>query len=257
VLANEGADLSAHETLERAQRQADDFSLLAAEYETLAQAAQQQRFDDLLDRPGLDTEHLGQVRQSPSYGPLLAGLRYAESRGLDLEGGLPKLVAARPLDGADDPAAVMHGRVEQWAHTAASGRRTVPNHIAGLIPRALGVSDLDMVRALSEREEAMSHRARELAVLAQETGEAWVTKLGSPPADPVVREMWVAAVSCVAAYRDRWRIGEAHDPLGSDATFTSKEQANHRERAQVAVHAARRLQRTEVREASLSDRLPN
>jgi hypothetical protein len=65
VLANEGADLSAHETLERAQLHIEDFSVLAAEYETLARAAQQQRWDDLLDRSGLEPRRLEQVRQSP------------------------------------------------------------------------------------------------------------------------------------------------------------------------------------------------
>ncbi len=44
VLANEGADLSAHETLEIAQRRVEDFAVLAAEYETLAAAAQEQRW---------------------------------------------------------------------------------------------------------------------------------------------------------------------------------------------------------------------
>ena len=39
VLANDGADLSAHESLERAQLLAENFGVLAAEYETLAQAA--------------------------------------------------------------------------------------------------------------------------------------------------------------------------------------------------------------------------
>jgi hypothetical protein len=39
VLANEGADISAHEILERAQRRAQDFGVLAAEYETLARSS--------------------------------------------------------------------------------------------------------------------------------------------------------------------------------------------------------------------------
>ncbi len=72
VLVNEGADLCARETVERAQRQAEDFSVLAAEYETLARAAQQQHWDDLLDRSGLEPRRLEQVRQIPAYGPLLA-----------------------------------------------------------------------------------------------------------------------------------------------------------------------------------------
>ena len=79
VLANEGADLSAHEVLERAQRHIEDFSVLAAEYETLARAAQQQRWDDLLDRSGLEPGRLEQVRQSPAHGPLLAALRAVEA----------------------------------------------------------------------------------------------------------------------------------------------------------------------------------
>ena len=52
---------------------------LAAEYETLARAAQQQRWDELLARSGLGSDRLEQVRQSPAYGPLLATLRDAEA----------------------------------------------------------------------------------------------------------------------------------------------------------------------------------
>ena len=135
VFANEGADLSAHETLERTQRQEEDFSVLAAEYETLARVAQQQRWDELLDRSGLGSRHLEQVRQSAAYGPLLAALRDAESRGLDVEGVFPKLVIARALDDAEDPAAVMHGRVDRWTEAASSKRLAASNLIAGLIPR--------------------------------------------------------------------------------------------------------------------------
>ncbi len=123
VLANEGTDLSAHETLERAQRHIEDFSVLAAEYETLARAAQQQRWDDLLDRSGLGRERLEEVRQSPSYGPLLAAVRDAEANGIDLEETLPKLVAARSLDDAADLAAVIRDRVDRWAQAAGPRRR--------------------------------------------------------------------------------------------------------------------------------------
>ena len=42
--------MSAHETLERAQRKLEDFAVLAAEYEILAQVAQQHRFEKLLGR---------------------------------------------------------------------------------------------------------------------------------------------------------------------------------------------------------------
>ena len=123
VLANEGTDLSAHEVLERAQRHIEEFSVLAAEYETLARAAQRQRWDDLLGRSGLEPGRLEQVRQSPAYGPLLAALRDAEAHGLDVEQTLPRLVAARPLDDAEDPAAVLRDRVERWTEVVGSSRR--------------------------------------------------------------------------------------------------------------------------------------
>jgi hypothetical protein len=45
-----------------------------------------------------------------------------------VEGVFPKLVALRSLDDAEDPAAVMHARVERWAQTAGSkcGFRAIP-----------------------------------------------------------------------------------------------------------------------------------
>jgi conjugative relaxase-like TrwC/TraI family protein len=241
VFANEGAHLSAHEILERAHRHIEDFSVLAAEYETLARAAQQQRWDDLLECSGLEPGRLEQVRQSPAYGPLLAALRDAESRGLDVERTFPKLVAARPLDDAEDPASVMHDRVDRWAQGAGTMRRASANLIVGLIPRAAGVTDRDMVQALDKRDAAIQLRARELALQAVENGQVWVSRLGTPPSDPVERERWMAAVSTVAAYRVRWSIGNDHRPLGSYGAVKAIEGVNHRKRAQAAIQRARSL----------------
>jgi hypothetical protein len=255
VLANEGADLSAHETLERAQHHTEDFSVLAAEYENLARAAQQQRWDDLLDRSGLEPCRLEQVRQSPAYGPLLAALRDAEARGLDVEGTFSKLVAARPLNDAADPAAVIHGRVDRWAQAAGSRRRAGTNFIAGLIPRAAGVTDPDMARALDERDRAMQRRARELAELAIEQGQAWVSRLNISPSNPAERERWIEAVSTIAAYRDRWNIDNDYRPLGSNRAAKTIEAGSHRKLAKAAVERALRItfeagaERAEVRSA--------
>jgi conjugative relaxase-like TrwC/TraI family protein len=241
VLANVGADLSAHEVLERAQRHIEDFGVLATEYELLARAAQQQRWNDLLDRSGLDPERLGQVRQSPACGPLLAALRDAESHGLDVERTLPRLVAAKPLDDAEDAAAVIRGRVVRWVQAAGSKRRAGADLIAGLIPRAVGVTDPDMARGLQERDEAMQRRARELAEQAVSREAVWVWRLGIPPSDPLARKLWVDALMTVAAYRDRWSIDGDHRPLGSKGEAKTIEAIKQRERAQAAVNQALRL----------------
>jgi len=241
VLANEGAELSAHETLERTRRHTEDFSVLAAEYETLARAAQQQRWDDLLDRSGLEPGRLEQVRQSAAYGPLLAALRDAEAHGLEVERTLPRLVAARPFNDVEDPAAVIRGRVGRWAQATGSTRRARTDLIAGLIPRAPGVEGPDIAQALEERDEAMQRRARALAEQAIEQSPVWVHRLGIPPSEPIARERWIEAVTTIAAYRERWGIHDDHRPLGSKGVARTIEAINQRDLAQVAVDRASRL----------------
>jgi hypothetical protein len=241
VLANEGADLSAHETLERAQHHIEDFSILAAEYETLARAAQQQRWDDLLDRSGLESRRLEQVRQSPAYGPLLAALRDAEAHGLNVEQTFPGLVATRPLDDAEDPAAVLRDRVDSWTQVIRSSRRASTNLIAGLIPRAVGLTDPDMVRGLEEREEAMQRRARVLAEQVIERNQIWVRPLGVAPSEPRARERWMEAVTTVVAYRGRWNIDDEHLPLGPKGPARTIEAINQRNLARAALDRASRL----------------
>jgi len=241
VLANEGADVSAHETMRRAQHQADDFTTLAGEYQTLARVAQAERWEALLERCGLDGEQLEQVRASEAHGPLLVALRDAEARGLDVDEAVPELVAARSFADAEDPAAVLHGRVDRWVAVAGSKRQAATNLIAGLIPRAAGVADPDMTRALAERDQAMERRAAELASEAIYRGQVWVRRLGTPPSDPAMRDAWLRAVSTVAAYRERWGIRADHRPLGPESAVKTIEAVGHRKRAQAAVERALHL----------------
>jgi hypothetical protein len=118
---------------------------------------------------------------------------------------------------------------------AGSKRRVDANLIAGLIPRAAGVTDPDMARALDDRADAMQCRARELAIHAVEQGQAWVSGLGVPPRDEVKRERWLEAVSVVVANWDRWNVGNDRRPTGLDSTSKTIEEARHRERAELAV----------------------
>jgi hypothetical protein len=135
----------------------------------------------------------------------------------------------------------MHARVERWAQTAGSKRRTSAGFIAGIIPRALGVTDPDMVRALEERAVAMGHRAKELAVHALEHRETWVLRLGAPPVDQARHERWLVAVSTVAAYREHWNIADDRRPLGPGGAVRTLEALGHRRRAELAIAEALRL----------------
>jgi hypothetical protein len=149
--------------IRREQHEAEGMERLSAEYLTLATEAQAERWDALLIRSGLSDDDLATVTASGARGPLFAVLREAEARGLDVEAALPQLVAGKSLADAADVASVLHSRVDRWSHAAGSRRRHTGQLIAGLIPRAQGVRDPDMARALAERDQAMERRARSLA----------------------------------------------------------------------------------------------
>ena len=244
VLAREGADLSAHESRRRAAEHAGSFASLAAEYQTLAAQAQHDRWDHLLETCPLTPDQLDAVRASDAYGPLLAALRTAESQGLDVEATLPRLVAQRTLAGADDPAAVLHHRVDQWTETASPGApgAGAVELIAGIVPRALRVTDPDFARALSEREQAILQRAHRLATEADTNHADWLAALGPNPTDPERRARWFKEVATVAAYRDHWDINHP-EPLGPVAPSTV-EQLEQRRRAHTAAQRAEHLARS-------------
>lgn len=96
-----------------------------------------------------------------AYGALSAELRQAEANHHDLDALLPRLIAARSFDDADDLASVLHIRVARaTSRPAGSGRnRQAPRLIAGLIPEASRPMAEDMRRALDERRELIEQRA--------------------------------------------------------------------------------------------------
>jgi hypothetical protein len=237
VLGNVGADVAAHEAIRHEHDEAEGMERLSVEYLTLATLAQERRWDALVASSGLTGDDINAVRSSEARGPLFAAFREAEARGLDIEATFPRLVAGRSLADAADVAAVLHGRVERWAQAAGGRRRKPDNLIAGLIPRAQGVSDPELARALAERDLAMEGRARTLAEQAIESGHPWVQSLGPAPSDPGRRARWLRNVSTVAAYRDRWHItGERS--IGNRSDVGSTEQMSERKRAQAAAERA-------------------
>jgi hypothetical protein len=139
--------------IRRQQSEAEGMERLAAEYLTLATAAQEDRWNGLLASSGLSEVELESVQSSDALGPLLASLREAEAHGLNVDGALPHLVSGQPFNGANDVASVLHGRVDRWSEATGTGRQVPGNYIAGLVERAQGVSDPEMVQALTERQQ--------------------------------------------------------------------------------------------------------
>lgn len=245
VLRNEGVDLSAHDTRRRSAAEVGSITTLAAEYQTIARAAQAERWTRVLARSGLTPAQLDQVKASPATGPLTNALRDAEARGLDVEATLPQLVSTRSLGDAEDLAAVLHDRVERWADAAGSRRRTNQHLIAGLIPRAGNVSDPDLARALDERGQAIETQALALARRAVADRKPWTRAIGAAPPDRAAAAAWWRGAATVAAYRERWSVHGAA-PLGPESSVTSVEMLGQRKRALAALQRATAIGRQEA-----------
>lgn len=236
VLQHSGVNLSAHQTIEAEHEEYASIAQLAAELETIAAAAQHDRFVDLLRRSGLsDKQHAAAV-ESTAFGPLTAVLRRAEAHHHDLERLLPRIVGQHRLDDADDVAAVLRHRLEKVAATRPRGNRAQPCLIAGLIPKPLGPMADEDGQAIADRATLIESRARVLAEEAVDSGAAWVNGLGKTPSETGAWEQWLTEVVTVAVYRDRYRI--ASDlPVGRGADNDA--QRAERGRALQALRRAR------------------
>ena len=176
---------------------------------------------------------------SPAFGGATVALRRAEAHGLNVGAALPRLATGATV-GADDLAAVLHGRVERWstARTDPTARPVAGALVAGLIPAPANVSDPEVARALHERADLIDRRADELIARAQLSSANWLVWLGEQPDDPARRDAWVAAARTVAAYRERHAITDPDRPLG-DADAHTLLQSADRVRAGEAIRALR------------------
>jgi hypothetical protein len=236
VLATEGKDKSATETIRDDWAEQTGIIRVWVEYDTIARHAQADRWDTLIDSSGLTDHQAAGARESEAYGALLAAFREADARGLDIEQALPQLVRGRSLAGAEDIASVLHGRVDRWMQASGTSRGTAPNRIVGLFPATERVTDQDMKRALDDRRTLIEQRAREVALAAVAHRQPWARKLGQPPAHPAKREAWRRQLDTIAAYRERWQI-KGSTVLGQ-ANPAGLEQETQRRLAQQAVDRA-------------------
>ena len=254
ILQHVGAELSAHETIAAEQDAWGSIAQLAAEYETLAAAAQHDRWELLIRASGLSDDEADDAIASPAFGALAAELRRAEANQHDVEALLPRLVRARPFGDADDIAAVLHYRIARaTTHPAGSGRtRKTPRLIAGLIPEATGAMSGEMRQALTERQGLIEARASALLDMALGDGKSWAAGLGGPPKDARVAAAWRRHLLTVAAYRDRYSITDPA-PLGAPAE--SDAQKIDAARAQIALEGVKRLAHTGRHEQERAGRI--
>jgi hypothetical protein len=258
VLQHVGAELSAHEMIAAEQDAWGSIAQLAAEYETIAAAAQHDRWVSLVRRSGLSHDQADEAVNSDAFGPFTAELRRAEAHHFDIPSLLTRVVAARGFEDARDIASVLRARVASTVtKDVGAGRlRTAPRLVAGLIPRAIGPMDADMRRALADRGDLIEGQARAVLDEALLAGEVWTRALGAAPRGSVAAA-WRQQGCTVAAYRDRYGIvgGRALGPM-PQATAQRLDAA----RARAALAAAQRLAEErhayDAPEATIAARLP-
>jgi len=192
-----------------------------------------------MEHSGLDPEQVDLVAGSESFGPLMAELRRAEAHHHNLDTLLPRLIAARDLNDADDLGAVLRQRLQRATatRTGSSRGRAAPRFIVGLIPEASGEMTSEMRAALDERKALIEHRAMTIAETATTAGEPWTSPLGDVPSDARRRQAWLKQVRKIAAYRDRYGVTDSA-PLGQD-----RGSANQRLDAELARAALQNAQR--------------
>lgn len=236
VLQHSSIELSAHQTITAEQDAWGSIAQLAAEYDTIAAAAQRPRWEALLRRSCLTQAQADAVIEGESFGPLTAALRRAEACGHDIEKLFSSVVARRDLSDADDIGAVLQHRLRPAGNQSSRNRsrRADQHFIAGLLPEAVGDIRPAMRDALEERHRLIEARATALAESAAASRPAWLRRLGVPPATSAGRD-WLMSVATIAAYRDRYQI-ISDLPLGP-AARTEAERAD-RERALVAQRRA-------------------
>jgi len=243
VLQHVGAELSAHETITAEQERWGWIAQLAAEYETIAAAAQQDRWARLLAVSGLTDAQVDEAVSAETFGALVAELRRAEASGHPVDTLMPRIVRARGFADADDIASVLHYRLEQ-AVTRLGAGSALPRarFIVGLLPEAVGEMSADMRAALDERRELIEARAAAIIDTALERGEQWVIAVGAAPENEQDRARWRSGLMTIAAYRDRHSIDPREaQPLGAEPESIG--QRIDYERAGVALIRAQQIAR--------------
>lgn len=180
VLARPGAELSAHATHQTEQEKWTGLDRLIAEYEHIADVAQQPRWTRLvtttLTTAGKLTDaEAAAALETDAFGPLCRKLRRAEALGHDVETLLPKVAAQGTLLIADDVCAMLGARLARAARKPGPGANYF---VAGSVPVALGPMTDD------ERD-ALQQRARIIEALAQAERDPATTRPCSQAHDPV------------------------------------------------------------------------
>ena len=234
ILATDGAELSATQTLRHRQEAATSLATLQPIRATLIADADARRWQRLLPNCSLTEDQVSAIVTSPAAGALFAALRAGEQKGHRMTRVLASLVRARPLDNPTDPvediAAVLHERVTRWLDSDAAlsaeadGIGHQGDSTVGIVPGATAIAPDDPASAaIGELDSLIRARLEAITNEAVQTRPAWMRPLGEQPASESENARWLDSVALVASYRDLNQI-RSTAPLGVDPGRDQREQ---------------------------------
>jgi hypothetical protein len=234
ILATDGAELSATQTLRHRQEAATSLATLQPIRATLIADADARRWQRLLPNCSLTQDHVSAIVTSSAAGALFAALRAGEEKGHRMTRVLASLVRARPLDNPADPvediAAVLHERVTRWLDSDAAlsaeahGIGHQEGSTVGIVPGATAIAPDDPASAaIGELDSLITARLGAITNEAFPTRPEWMRPLGEHPARESANARWLDSVALVASYRDLNQI-RSTAPFGVDPDRDQREQ---------------------------------
>jgi hypothetical protein len=248
VLANSGAELSAHQTQVAEHEWWNSIRQLAAERETVESVALADHWAGMIRASGLSEQQVGEVLESDAFGPLCAELRLADANHRPVAAMLSAVVRGGNLGTAADVASVLHHRMStlnDQQSTGSTRSRQAPRMILGFIPEAEGDCSPRMRSMLDEYKTALDTRARDLAHRALTERAPWLAELGVRPAEGPARARWDRALLAAAAYRELHTV-TGPTMLGSSTTARQREDAARIRTLVNQVHPSRARTQTPV-----------
>ncbi len=212
ALAAQGAELTAHETREHAEREAGDLARLLAQYEYVAALASAPQCAAQVSAL-LGTETADELRACASWDALVATWRSAHH----LDPARTERLLALPVPDRDqvhDLAAIYHSRLED-AIVAPATHQPPPDWIAGATA-PLHTDDAALADAAAQvaaRIQAQVEVVTDLEVLRSPDAPRWVQRLGPRPEAAHLAAAWDRVVQAIALYRAVWHVGTG-SPLG-------------------------------------------
>ena len=224
ILAREGAELSATETLREALANIDRLSTLVPEYDygidvhrgPFAVEQAERWLREAFPEPGGEVD-ADDVLSDDAWSALRSLLYRVDEAGLDPVDVLRARAAERefqsdPHDPARSAAKVLHHRLATglpYPHADASRPDLLPGWVT--TPPSGDQHETESERValrewLVSRAIRIAERVGDLGEQMAAAPPLWAGELGGLPADPIARDTWVRCAGHVAAYRERWSV---------------------------------------------------